>query len=144
MLRSILFGGSSIDSVPGNAGLALLRIFTGVALAFGHGIGKVPPSDKFVEGVAKLGFPAPAFFAWAAGLSEFAGGIFLALGLFTRLSGFFISVTMFVAAFLQHMNDGFERQEKALLFLFIGLLFFANGSGNWGADAFIRERTGEA
>ena len=127
--------------VSGNAGLALLRIFTGIALAFGHGLGKMPPSERFIEGVSKLGFPAPGLFAWAAGLSEFAGGVALALGLFTRVSGFFIAVTMFVAAFLQHMNDGFERQEKALLFLFIAILFLATGSGSWGADAFIRERT---
>lgn len=141
MLRTVLFGGSSISSVAGNAGLALLRIFTGVALAFGHGIGKMPPSERFVEGVSKLGFPAPGLFAWAAGLSEFAGGILLAVGLFTRLSGFFIAVTMFVAAFLQHMNDGFDRQEKALLYLFVAVLYAAIGSGNWGADAFIREKT---
>lgn len=140
MLLSILFGGARIRSVSANAGLALLRIFTGIALAFGHGIGKIPPSQGFVDGVGKLGFPAPGFFAWAAGLSEFAGGICLALGLFTRLSASFVAFTMFVAAFIRHAADGFETQEKALAYLFIALLFAAAGSGNWGLDAFVRER----
>jgi len=140
MLKTILFGGAKVDSILGNAGLALLRIFTGVALAFGHGVGKMPPTDRFIEGVGKLGFPAPGLFAWAAGLSEFAGGILLAVGLFTRLSGLFIAFTMFVAAFIRHANDGFETQEKALLYFFAALLFAAAGSGNWGFDAFVRGR----
>lgn len=141
MLKTILFGGAPIRSVAASAGLALLRIFTGVALAFGHGIGKVPPSDRFVEGVGKLGFPAPGVFAWAAGLSEFMGGIFLALGLFTRISSLFVAFTMFVAAFGVHAADPFETKEKALLYMFTGVLFLFSGSGNWGVDAFVRERS---
>lgn len=141
MLKTILFGGAPIGSVSASAGLALLRIFIGIALAFGHGIGKMPPSPGFVEGVGKLGFPAPGMFAWAAGLSEFVGGLCLALGLFTRVSSFFIFCTMFTAAFVRHINDGFAGQEKALLFMFSALLFLFAGSGNWGVDAFVRERT---
>ncbi|REJ77624.1 MAG: DoxX family protein [Acidobacteria bacterium] len=141
MLKTILFGGSAVDAVAANAGMALLRIFAGIGLAFGHGIGKMPPSDGFIEGVSKLGFPAPGLFAWAAGLSEFAGGICLALGLFTRVSSFFVFCTMFVAAFVNHINDGFSGQEKALLYLFIALFFAIAGSGNWGIDAFVRERS---
>src|SRR6185436_5271861 len=97
MLKQLLFGGESGLSFMANAGLALLRIFAGVALMFGHGAGKVPPSEKFIESTANLGFPVPAFFAWAAGLSEFAGGALLALGLFTRISSFFIACTMLTA-----------------------------------------------
>ncbi len=144
MVKSILFGGASVNTFAGNAGLALLRIFTGVALAFGHGVGKMPPSGRFIEGVGKLGFPAPGLFAWAAGLSEFAGGILLAVGLCTRLSGGFIAITMFVAAFVRHVNDPFETKEKALMYLFIALMYAVVGSGNWGFDAFIRNRSEEA
>ncbi|MCO6512235.1 MAG: DoxX family protein [Aridibacter famidurans] len=141
MLKSILFGGAPVHSVSASAGMALLRIFAGIGLALGHGIGKMPPSPRFVEGVANLGFPAPGVFAWAAGLSEFVGGLCLALGLFTRVSSFFIFCTMFTAAFVRHINDGFDGQEKALLYMFSALLFLFAGSGNWGVDAFVRERT---
>ena len=143
MLKNILFGGAGFRSIPGNLGLALLRIFTGVAISFGHGIGKMPPSDGFISGTAKLGFPMPTIFAWAAGLSEFAGGILLALGLFTRVSSFFIAFTMFVAAFLRHVSDPFDTKEKALLYLFIALLFVGMGSGQLGVDAMIRENGGQ-
>ena len=140
MLRKILFGGESGFSRAANAGLALLRIFTGLALAFGHGIGKMPPSKRFIEIVGGLGFPLPTLFAWIASLTEFGGAIFLALGLFTRISGFFVSVFMIVAAFGVHVSDPFDKKEKALLYLFIALLFFFKGSSDWSIDALIRER----
>ena len=138
MVKKILFGGESGLSPLANAGLALLRIFTGIALAFGHGIGKVPPSDKLVEITGGLGFPAPAIFAWAAGITEFFGAIFLALGLLTRISALFLGIVMFVAAFGVHLNDPFARKEKALLYLFIAVLFLLKGAGEWSIDSFIR------
>ncbi len=140
MLKNILFGGESGLSYGANAGLALLRIFTGVALAFGHGISKLPPSDKFIARAAEMGFPAPAFFSWAAGLSEFAGGILLALGLLTRVSSFFIAVTMMVALVGVHWADPFAGKEKALLFLFIALAFLLKGSGDWSVDSYLRKQ----
>ena len=140
MLKKILFGGESGLSTPANIGLTLLRVFAGASLALAHGLGKIPPSDRFIEGVGKLGFPLPGFFAWAAGLSEFAGGALLALGLLTRLSGFFIAFTMFVAAFGRHLYDPFGAKELALMYLVIGLLFMFKGANDWSLDAFFREK----
>jgi putative oxidoreductase len=140
MLKKILFGGESGLSLLANIGLTLLRGFAGIGMAFGHGIGKLPVSDKFVEGVGKIGFPMPAFFAWAAALSEFACGILLALGLFTRLSSFFIGFTMLVGVLGVHLYDPFEKQEKAFLYLFIALLFLFKGANDWSLDSIFREK----
>ena len=140
MLKQILFGGETGLSTVANAGLALLRIFAGVALAAAHGLGKLPPSEQFVGGVSGLGFPAPAFFAWAASLAEFLGGAFLALGLFTRISSFFVACVMLTAAFGTHINDPFQKKELALLYLFIALCFLLKGAGDWSVDAFLRKR----
>lgn len=140
MLKQILFGGESGLSFIGNAGIALLRIFAGASLSLAHGFGKIPVQEKFIEGTANLGFPLPTFFAWAAALSEFLGGAFLALGLFTRLSGLFIAVTMFVAAFIANGGKGFEKQELALFYLVVGLLFLLKGAGDWSLDAFLRKK----
>lgn len=138
MLKKILFGGEDGLSLPANAGLTLLRIFTGVALALSHGIGKLPPTEGFVGGAAKIGFPAPEFFAWAAALSEFLGGILLALGLFTRVASFFVAVTMLVALVGVHGADPFQKQELAFLYFFIALAFMLKGSGDWSIDSFQR------
>jgi len=140
MLKQMLFGGESGLSPLANAGLTLLRIFAGVAMALSHGIGKVSNPEQIIGGAAKLGFPLPTFFGWAAALAEFLGGVFLALGLFTRLSGFFIAFTMLVAAFGVHLNDPFGKKELALLYLFIGLCFMFKGAGDWSLDAFLRRK----
>lgn len=141
MLKQILFGGESGLSYAANAGLTLLRIFAGVSMAAAHGLGKMPPSEQFVGGVASLGFPVPAFFAWAASLAEFLGGALLALGLFTRLSSFFVAFTMLTAAFGTHLNDPFQKKELALLYLFIALCFLIKGAGDWSLDAMFRKKS---
>ena len=139
MLKKILFGGESGLSPLANAGLTLLRIFAGASLALSHGIGKLPPSEGFIEGTASIGFPMPGVFAWAAAMSEFLGGAFLALGLFTRVSSFFIAFTMLVALLGVHRADPFQKQELAFLYFFISLAFLLKGSGDWSFDRFLRK-----
>lgn len=139
MLKKILFGGETGLSPLANAGLTLLRIFTGAALALTHGLSKMPPSDGFIDATGKLGFPLPVVFAWAAALSEFLGGAFLALGLFTRVSSFFIAFTMLVALLGVHRADPFQKQEMAFLYFFIAAAFMLKGSGDWSIDSFLRK-----
>lgn len=118
----------------------LLRVFAGLAMAFGHGMGKIPPPEMFIAGVEQLGFPVPLFFAWAAGLSEFAGGILLAAGLLTRPAAFLVSSTMMVAAFLQHGNDPFNVQELSLFYLTASLFFLVRGGGQWSLDHLLSRK----
>jgi putative oxidoreductase len=139
MLNKLLFGGETCMSASGNAGSALIRIFAGVAMALGHGLTKLPPGEGLIERAGAMGFPAPTFFAWAAGFSEFGGGVLLALGLFTRLSALFIAITMSVALIGVHLADPFPAQEKALLYLFIAIGFLIKGAGDWSLDSFFRK-----
>ena len=139
MLKTILFGGESGLSYAANAGLALLRIFVGVALAAAHGYGMIPPSEGLISRAGEIGFPMPVFFAWAAGLSEFLGGIFLALGFLTRISSFLIAITMLVALVGVHAADPFNRQELAFMYLFVALAFLLKGAGDWSIDSFLRK-----
>lgn len=138
MVKTILFGGESGLSYAANAGLALLRIFAGIALAFAHGYSKVPPGEGLITRAGEMGFPMPVFFAWAAGLSEFLGGIFLALGFLTRISSLFIAFTMLVALVGVHGADPFNRQELAFMYLFVAIAFLLKGSGDWSVDGFLR------
>ena len=79
-MHQLLVGGDEPRSIQADVGFTALRVAIGLMMAFGHGLAKVPPPAGFVEGVANLGFPLPAVFAWAAGLSP--------PGLFTEASGF--------------------------------------------------------
>ena len=138
MLKKILFGGESGLSFTANAGLTLLRIFTGISLMMAHGIGKLPPSEGLITRAGELGFPSPTIFAWAAGLSEFVGGAFLALGLLTRVSSFFIAFTMATALIGVHRADPFAKQELAFLYFFIALAYLFKGAGDWSIDRYLR------
>jgi putative oxidoreductase len=138
-----LTSGLSVHQSLLNAGLFLLRVISGISMAFAHGINKIPPSAGFIEVTGKLGFPAPIFFAWSAGIAEFFGGILLALGFFTRPNALFLSFTMSVAFFIRHAGDPFARKEKALLFLIIFLFFLMTGSSRPSLDEVIRSKWGK-
>ena len=140
MLKKILFGGESGLSYAANAGLALLRIFAGVSIAFAHGLAKLPPSEGLISNAGHLGFPMPTLFAWAAGMSEFLGGIFLALGLFTRISSFFVAFTMLTAILGVHAADPYQKKELAFMYLFFALAFMIKGSGDWSLDGVLRKK----
>ena len=138
MLKRILFGGESGLSVQANLGLTLLRIFTGVSLMMAHGVGKIPPSEGLINRAGEIGFPVPVVFAWAAAMSEFVGGGFLALGFLTRVSSFFIACTMVTALLGVHRADPFQKQELAFVYLFIALAFMFKGAGDWSIDRYLR------
>lgn len=133
MLKKILSSNPETRTVDEIA-MTIFRVVIGLFMAFGHGLGKVPPQEGLIGGVTAMGFPAPLLFAWMAGLAEFAGGIFVALGFMTRINSFFVSFTMLVAAFIVHGADPFKIQEMSLLYLFAFLLFMIRGSGRYSLD----------
>ena len=124
-----------------NAGLLWLRVLIGVGMAH-HGYGKVFGGHipQFAEGVAAMRFPMPLVFAWAAALSEFAGGIFLALGLFTRVAAFFVFFTMGVAAFIHHSKDALQVKELALLYWAASGALILTGGGAWAAERLLKKK----
>jgi putative oxidoreductase len=140
VVRGVLCGGVRGSSALFELGLTPLRVFAGLALALGHGLGKLPPSAGFIERVGGFGFPVPVLFAWGATASELVGGMLLAIGLLTRPSAFFILCTMTVAVVFQHANDPFSGKEKAMLFGFIAIGFLFVGAGRWSVDALLQKR----
>ena len=133
-----LIGGDGGASAIADAGLLVLRLIAGIALAFSHGIGKIPPSEPFVSTVGGMGFPLPDIFAWAAALAEFAGGLGLAVGLLTRPASALIAFTMATAFFIQHAADPFVTKEKAFLYGGVALLTLFMGAGRFSVDALLR------
>lgn len=133
-LAALLFGGRPSGPVASELLLTAVRVFAGLALALAHGLGKIPPPDRFVQGVVKMGFPSPEIFAWLAALAEFAGGLLLAVGLLVRPAAFAIAVNMAVAGFVAHAADPFRTREMALLYLALALVFLALGGGRFSLD----------
>jgi putative oxidoreductase len=133
-LAALLFGSRPSGPVASELLLAAARVFTGLALALAHGWGKIPPPERFVQGVVKMGFPYPEVFAWMAALAEFGGGLLLAVGLFVRPAALAIAINMAVAGFVSHAADPFRAREMALLFLALALVFLALGGGRFALD----------
>jgi putative oxidoreductase len=105
------------------------------------------------HGTAKFfGFPyveylagTPVLSLWGiAGVLEVAGGILLALGLFTRPVAFVLSGEMAFAYFLEHIEVSFfpllNQGESAVLYCFLFLYLAAAGGGPWSLDALLRRR----
>ncbi|HEX2187948.1 MAG TPA: DoxX family protein [Longimicrobiaceae bacterium] len=139
-MHHLLTGGSGGASRTADAGLLVLRVFAGLALALAHGLGKLPPSPRFLATVQEMGFPAPHLFAWAAGVSELFGGLLVAVGLLTRPAATLALLTLLTAAVLRHAGDPFDEREKALLFAAVMLLFALAGPGRYSLDALLARR----
>ncbi|SDS21445.1 putative oxidoreductase [Formosa sp. Hel1_31_208] len=99
-------------------------------------------SAWFPEDVANYGgifSSAPVFFAWMGAFSEAVGGLFLLLGLKTRLAAFLIICTMLVAIFMQKWNEGLWAMLPAIGFLWVAIYSLILGSGRFGLDYLINK-----
>jgi putative oxidoreductase len=125
-------------------GLALVRVGFGLSLAFAHGLGKISHPDQFIGGLTQGGFPLPSVLGWVAILSEFAGGLLLALGLLARPAAAFVVGTLAVAAFHVHSADPYQKKELALAYVLVSLAVLVAGPGRFSLDALLASRSGRA
>ena len=114
--------------------LSILRIVIGL-LFMEHGSQKIfnfPPSPQphegGLQGLMLVG-------AWM----EFAGGLLILLGLFTRPVAFLLSGEMAVAYFMFHAKSSIypilNHGESAVLYCFVFLFLAVAGGGPWSIDA---------
>lgn len=115
-------------------GLLILRMGIGIMMAY-HGYSKITGGPEAwvglggVMGIFGINF-FPAFWGFMAAVTEFFGGIFIALGLFTKPTALFLIITMFVAASLKFNSGGglFEASHAIELgIVFLSLIFIGPG-----------------
>src|ERR1700674_1471615 len=93
-------------------GLLILRLVVGLTMA-GHGAQKLfgwwggPGITGWTHSVQKLRIRPAEPWAWIAALSEFGGGLLLALGLLSPLGSLAIAGSMLVAGATVHWANGF-------------------------------------
>jgi putative oxidoreductase len=94
--------------------------------------------------MASIGLVPGYLMALAAGSVEFFGGIFILLGLLTRLSALGAAITMLVAIFGVHFEQGFfmanNGYEFALALLLMAVALILSGSGRLSIDAMLFRR----
>ena len=85
-----------------------------------------------------LGLAPGILFAGAAGVTEFIGGLFLALGLMSRFSAAAVVALMAYAAFAVHLGNGFFWTdggfEYPLLWGVVALAIAIRGGGKVSVD----------
>ncbi len=86
----------------------------------------------------KLGLEPGMFFAVLVGGTEFFGGLFLAIGLLTRVAAAGVVIQMTVAILLVHLSNGFfwgnSGIEYPLLWGLLALAFVFRGGGEMSVD----------
>ena len=108
------------------------------------GWGKFHHLDKVTGFFADLGLPAPAFQAHLVASLEFAGGLLLIAGLFTRLAcaPLFVIMAVAIATAKQGELHGFTDLAGFSEYLYLVLLFWLAvvGPGPLALDTFIAKR----
>lgn len=117
--------------------LALAAVFVG------HGYRKLFAAGGFsahVRLVKGLGFPLPKCFAFVSAVTEFAGGLLVFAGAFTRVAAVLIAVNMLVALYAQKVVwkkqflMGYEF-DVVLVAAAVSLAFL--GAGFFSLDVFL-------
>ncbi|NHM07590.1 DoxX family protein [Flavobacterium sp. CYK-4] len=129
----------SEDSGQLHEGLLIIRILIGITFII-HGFPKLTGGIEtwtFLGGTMKIvaiDF-MPAFWGFLCAIAEFLGGIFLALGLFTRISAAALLLTMLMATLFHLTNgDSFDTASHAIEdgILFLGFIYM--GAGKYSLD----------
>ena len=124
---------------PNNVSTALLilRVVIGIFMLT-HGWGKMETlfSGEPIQFADPIGLGASFSLAFTV-FAEVLCSILLIIGLGTRLAAIPLLITMLVAAFIVHANDGFGKQEFALLYAVIYLTIAMIGAGKYSLDYLI-------
>ena len=131
--------------------LLLVRLYWGWQLAQ-SGWGKLHHLSSVGEYFATLGLPMPAQMAVFIASVEFFGGIFLALGLASRMTGLVLTVNLTMAyligdreALLSFFSDPDKFTAAApFAFLVVALVVLIFGAGRISADTAIAFLVGSA
>ncbi|MFC1594157.1 DoxX family protein [Candidatus Omnitrophota bacterium] len=92
-------------AIPLRLGLGAMFVGHGLQKAFGLFNG--PGIEGFKGFMVNLGLPFPTIMAYAAAYVELVGGLFLILGLLTKLSATALLGVMLVAMLKVHFENGF-------------------------------------
>ena len=125
-----------------NIVITMQRVMLGALLIY-HGQAKIFNGvDGMITMLTERGWPMPWLQAYAAAYIEFAGGVLLIVGLFTRPTALFVVILFLVIVFGIHGADPFAKKELGLLFLMLAVMTAAAGPGRYSVDAqlFAKEK----
>src|ERR1700747_701955 len=125
--------------------LLLVRLYWGWQL-IESGWGKLHNLEKVTEFFTSLNLPMPAQMAVCISCVEFFGGLFLAIGLFSRMTALVLTINMIMAyvtadreALLSFFSDPDKFSAAApYVFLVASLIILIFGPGKFCVDYLLR------
>lgn len=124
-------------------GIVIVRIMSGIILLLAGYMKWTGPGIEGITGFfGNVGIPAPGVTAPLLMSFEIIGGLFLILGLFTRVVGAVMIVQFLVAGLLVNLpgQGGWNVARLDFLLAACGALFLFAGAGLLSADALLTGR----
>jgi putative oxidoreductase len=121
----------------GDQALAVVRIVTGLLLAY-HGLEVF--DAELMRGYAEWDMfkgSAASFMVYSGKGAELIAGIFLVIGLFTRVCGVIVIATFLYITFLVGHGKFWYEDQHPFMFVLLGFLFTFLGPGAWSVDAIL-------
>jgi putative oxidoreductase len=119
-------------------GLFVIRVLTGLMM-FYHGLEVFKPDtmNSYQEWEVIKNLPFPILLTYSGKAIELITGIFIALGLFTRIAALIMAGNMlFICFYIGHGKFWYEDQH-AFLFAVLAMVFFFTGSVKGGLDDYF-------
>jgi len=125
----------SAHSLWSDYGLVGIRVLTGFMIAY-HGaeIFSRQAMEVYLTWDQIKALPAPEPLVYLGKGIEFFAGVFLVLGLFTRVAALFMAVNMLFICFYIGKGRFYYEDQHPFLFAVIALVFFFTGPVKWGLD----------
>ena len=136
--RPILAPLGGLYAAFGDGVETLLRVAAGLLLTV-HGYGKI--LDPFAASgmVESLGFYPGAFWSPLLAVTEFFGGMLIAVGLLTRPAALAAAIVLAVTVYFHGavQGEGLMGAEKSILWMLIMVFFVVRGANAHSVDARI-------
>jgi uncharacterized membrane protein YphA (DoxX/SURF4 family) len=119
-------------------GLGIVRIFLGAFMVY-HGweVFDQTKMNEYSKWMLDIKLNAPSFMAYLGKSIELVTGIFIVVGLFTRIAVIPLGLTMIFICFFIGKGRIFMEEQHPFLFVLLSVLFFFTGPGKWSIDKFI-------
>lgn len=118
--------------------LLLLRVVFGMSMMT-HGYSKIQRYEALQDSFANyLGIGSEPTLILVI-FAEFVCAGLVVIGALSRLAAIPMFVTMFVAFFVAHADDPFQKKELALVFMTLSVVIFFLGSGKYSIDRLLKK-----